>query len=55
MSYREHLVKQIQELERRIALDSNEKSKLEQELNRLRIAEFEEEMREGQEQRLLKG
>lgn len=55
MSYREYLIKQIQELEQKITTDSSEKKKLEDELNRLRIAEFEEEMREGQEQRLLKG
>jgi len=55
MSYRDHLAKQILELEQRIAADSKEKSKLQDELNRLRIAEFEEDMREGQDQRLLKG
>jgi len=55
MSYRENLVKQILELEEKITKDSTLKSALEGELNRLRIAEFEEEMRETQEQRLLKG
>lgn len=55
MSYREELLKQILELEKKISSDSAQKSALEKELNRLRMAEFEEEMRESQEQRLLKG
>ncbi len=55
MSYREVLLKQILELEEKISKDSTLKAALESELNRLRIAEFEEEMKESQEQRLLKG
>ena len=55
MSYREMLLKQIRELELKIAEAQGDKAVLEKELNRLQIAEFEEEMRESSEQRLLKG
>ena len=55
MSYREELSKRILELEEKISSDIAQKSVLERELNRLRLAEFEEEMKESQEQRLLKG
>ena len=55
MSYREMLLKQIRELEIKIAEAQGDKAVLEKELNRLQIAEFEEEMRESSEQRLLKG
>ena len=53
MSYRELLLKQIAELENKIASDSAEKEILEIELNRLKLAEYEEEWRETLEQRLL--
>lgn len=53
MSYREVLLKQITELETKIATDSAEKEILEKELNRLKLAEYEEEWRETLEQRLL--
>ena len=53
MSYRELLLKQIAELENKIASDSAEKEILEKELNRLKLAEYEEEWRETLEQRLL--
>lgn len=55
MSYREILLKQIIELEEKMAKDSALKSALENELTRLRMAEFEEEMKESQEQKFLKG
>lgn len=55
MSYREMLLKQIRELEIKITEAQGDKAVLEKELNRLQIAEFEEEMRESSEQRLLKG
>jgi len=55
MSYRELLIKQILELEERISRDSADKSELEKQLQKLKISEFEEEMRESNEQRLLKG
>jgi hypothetical protein len=53
MSYREVLLKQIAELETKIATDSAEKEILEKELNRLKLAEYEEDGRETLEQRLL--
>ena len=53
MSYRELLLKQIAELETKIATDSAEKEILEKELNRLKLAEYEEDWRETLEQRLL--
>ena len=53
MSYREVLLKQIAELENKIASDSAEKQDLEKELKRLKLAEYEEEWRETQEIRLL--
>ena len=53
MSYREDLLKQIAELENKIAFDSTQKEILEKELNRLKLAEYEEEWRETLEIRLL--
>ena len=53
MSYRQLLLKQIAELEKKIATDSAEKENLEKELARLKLAEYEEEWRETQERRLL--
>lgn len=53
MSYREVLLKQIAELETKIATDSAEKEILEKELKRLKLAEYEEDWRETLEQRLL--
>ena len=53
MSHRELLLKQIAELEQKIASDTSEKEILEKELNRLKLAEYEEEWRETLEQRLL--
>ena len=53
MSYRELLIKQIAELENKIASDSTEKEILQKELSRLKLAEYEEDWRETLEQRLL--
>jgi len=53
MSYREDLLKQIAELENKIAFDSTQKEILEKELKRLKLAEYEEEWRETLEIRLL--
>jgi hypothetical protein len=55
MSYREELKTKILELEKKIAKDETEKLQLEIELNKLKLAEFEEDMKESNEQRLLKG
>jgi len=54
MSYREILQKNILELERRIAEFQGDKKILEDELQRLKLAEFEEAERESGQQ-LLKG
>ena len=55
MSYRDELKRKILELEKQIASDRDKKWELESELNKLQIAEFEEEMRESNDQHLLKG
>lgn len=55
MSYKEILKRQIQELEGKIAAAQGEKSELERQLNKLRVAEFEEDLKEQSEQQLLKG
>jgi hypothetical protein len=55
MAYKEVLKKRIQELEQKIASSLGEKSELEKELNRLRLSEFEEDLAEENNQRLLKG
>jgi hypothetical protein len=55
MSYRDELKTKIRELEKKITKDEHEKLQLEIELNKLKLAEFEEDMKESNEQRLLKG
>jgi hypothetical protein len=55
MSYRDELKIKIREIEKRIAEDETEKLQLEIELNRLKLAEFEEDMAEVQNKKLLKG
>ena len=56
MSYRELLQKQIREIEQKIISSQGEKLELEQKLQQLRLAEFEEELREdGSSPQLLKG
>jgi hypothetical protein len=55
MSYRDDLKKRILDLEKKIATDEAEKLELEIELNRLKLAEFEEDIKESNEQKLLKG
>lgn len=54
MSYREILEKQIKELEERIVNFQGDKKILEDQLNKLRLTEFEESERESGQQ-LLKG
>jgi hypothetical protein len=54
-SYRDELKNKIRELERKIVTDENEKINLMIELNRLRVADFEEDIKEDQEAKLLKG
>ena len=55
MSYRQLLLKKIAELEEKISEAKGDKEILEQELNRLKLAEYEEDMRESDNQQLLKG
>ena len=55
MAYKDELKKRIEELEHRIASSIGEKSNLEKELNRLRLAEFEEDLVSENNQQLLKG
>jgi hypothetical protein len=55
MAYKDILKYRIDELERKIASSLGEKSELEKELNRLRLAEFEEDMVAEDNQQLLKG
>jgi predicted phosphohydrolase len=53
MSYKDILKKQIMELEKKIQSDSQDKQVLEKELQRLKLAEFDEDMRENSNQQLL--
>jgi hypothetical protein len=54
MSYREQLQKEIREIEHQILNSQGKKLELEQRLQKLRLSEFEEDMRESNQQ-LLKG
>ena len=54
-SYRTYLKNRIRELEDEIRNSSEEKRELELNLQKLKLAEFEEEMREENPQQLLKG
>lgn len=54
-SYKRLLKQQIKELEIHIEQSTEKKEDLQKELNKLRIAEFEEDMREESTQQLLKG
>ena len=55
MAYKDFLKQKINELEQKIASSTEEKSVIEAELNKLRLAEFEEEMASENNQQLLKG
>jgi hypothetical protein len=55
MSYKDQLKVKIRDIEKRIAEDESEKLSLEVELNRLKLAEFEEDIKESRERQLLKG
>jgi predicted RNase H-like nuclease (RuvC/YqgF family) len=56
MSYRDILLKQIQDLEKKISEQTSDKEELQKQLQRLKLAEFEEEMSsDGQRPTLLKG
>ena len=55
MSYKDELKRKIRDLEEKIARDEGEKLELEVQLNKLRLTEFEEDLKEQQNQKLLKG
>ena len=55
MAYKDFLKQKIKELEQKIASSTEEKSVIEAELNKLRLAEFEEDMATESNQQLLKG
>lgn len=55
MSYKEELKRKIRDLEEKIAREEGEKLDFEVQLNKLRLTEFEEDMKEEQEKKLLKG
>ena len=54
-SYRKLLLKQIEALEEKILLAKSDKKELQKLLNDLKKSEFEEDMREENDQQLLKG
>jgi hypothetical protein len=54
-SYRNLLLKQIEALEEKILLAKSDKKELQKLLNDLKKSEFEEDMREENDQQLLKG
>ena len=55
MAYKDFLQQKIKELEEKIVSSTEEKSVIEAELNKLRLAEFEEDMATESNQQLLKG
>ncbi len=55
MSYKEYLNKRIKDLEQTMSKTSEEKEKVQVELNKLKLAEFEEDMATESNQQLLKG
>ena len=55
MAYKDFLKQKIKELEEKIVSSTEEKSVIEAELNKLRWAEFEEDMATESNQQLLKG
>lgn len=55
MHYKQILQKQIQELEEKIASASTEKEELKRQLQKLKLAEFEEDIKDTDNRQLLKG
>ena len=55
MSYKEEIKAKIRDLEEKILKDQGAKLELEIELNKLRLTEFEEDMKETQNKKFLKG
>lgn len=55
MPYKDELKAKIREIEEKIVRDEGEKLELEVQLNKLRLSEFEEDLKETQNQQFLKG
>lgn len=55
MSYKDYLKQRIRELESRVANDKQELDEIQKELNKLRLAEFEEDLTNESTQQFLKG
>lgn len=55
MSHKDEIKAKIREIEQKIARDEGEKLQLEIQLNKLQLAEFEEDLKETQNQQFLKG
>ena len=55
MAYKDELRAKIRAIEEKIARDEGEKLQLEIQLNKLQLAEFEEDLKEQQNQQFLKG
>lgn len=55
MSIRKVIQKQIEDLEKQIAIAQGDKAALQETLARLKMQDFEEDLRESPEQQLLKG
>jgi hypothetical protein len=55
MSIRKAIQKQIEDLEKQIATAQGDKAALQETLQRLKMQDFEEDLRESPEQQLLKG
>ena len=55
MPYKDEIKAKIREIQKRMAEDESEKLELEIQLNKLQLAEFEEDMKETQNQQFLKG
>jgi predicted nucleic acid-binding Zn-ribbon protein len=55
MSHKDEIKAKIREIQKRMAEDESQKLELEIQLNRLQLAEFEEDMKETQNQQFLKG
>jgi regulator of replication initiation timing len=55
MAYKDFLKQKIKELEEKIVSSTEEKNAVQLELNKLRLAEFEEDMATESNQQLLKG
>lgn len=55
MSHKDELRRKIRDIQKRIAEDESQKLELEMQLNKLQLAEFEEDLKEQQNQQFLKG